>query len=134
MLNKVLKRDGHHGVQLTVVDDIIAGLKEGLGDAWNSSIILTLTEFGRTVEVNGSEGTEHGYGTAGLLAGGAITKSRVISKWPGLSKHEQFEKRDLMSTIDYRSVCAACIEKTLDLDHDLIARQGFLYSEITSGL
>ncbi len=119
------EEDGHHGVQLTVVDDIIAGLKEGLGDAWNSSIILTLTEFGRTVEVNGSEGTEHGYGTAGLLAGGAITKSRVISKWPGLSKHEQFEKRDLMSTIDYRSVCAACIEKTLDLDHDLIADKVF---------
>jgi uncharacterized protein (DUF1501 family) len=119
------EEDGHHGVQLTVVDDIIAGLKEGLGDAWNTSIILTLTEFGRTVEVNGSNGTEHGYGSAGLLAGGAITKSRVISQWPGLSKFEQFDKRDLMATIDYRSVCAACIEKALGLDHDLIASKVF---------
>ena len=119
------EEDGHHGVQLTVVDDIIAGLKEGLGDAWNTSIILTLTEFGRTVAVNGSNGTEHGYGSAGLLAGGAITKSRVISQWPGLSKFEQFDKRDLMATIDYRSVCAACIEKALGLDHDLIASKVF---------
>ena len=119
------EEDGHHGVQLTVVDDIIAGLKEGLGDAWNTSIVLTLTEFGRTVEVNGSNGTEHGYGSAGLLAGGAITKSRVISQWPGLSKFEQFDKRDLMATIDYRSVCAACIEKALGLDHDLIASNVF---------
>jgi uncharacterized protein (DUF1501 family) len=119
------EEDGHHGVQLTVVDDIFAGLKEGLGDAWNTSIILTLTEFGRTVEVNGSNGTEHGYGSAGLLAGGAITKSRVISQWPGLSKFEQFDKRDLMATIDYRSVCAACIEKALGLDHDLIASKVF---------
>jgi len=119
------EEDGHHGVQLTIVDDIIAGLKEGLGDAWNTSIILTLTEFGRTVEVNGSNGTEHGYGSAGLLAGGAITKSRVISQWPGLSKFEQFDKRDLMATIDYRSVCAACIEKALGLDHDLIASKVF---------
>jgi len=116
---------GRHGKQLTLIDDIIAGYKEGLGDAWDRSIILTLTEFGRTVLENGTKGTEHGYGTAGLLAGGAITKSRVISNWPGLAKNEQFEQRDLMSTIDYRSVCAACIENALGLDHDLIAEKVF---------
>ncbi|MDC1220836.1 hypothetical protein N8002_02095, partial [Candidatus Thioglobus sp.] len=48
-----------------------------------------------------------------------------ISDWPGLSKKEQFEQRDLMSTIDYRSVCAACIENALGLDHDLIAEKVF---------
>ena len=117
--------NGKHGTQLSLVDDIIAGYKEGLGDAWDRSIILTLTEFGRTVLENGTWGTDHGYGSAGLLAGGAITKSNVISQWPGLAKNEQFEKRDLMSTIDYRSVCAACIEKTLGLDHDLIADKVF---------
>ena len=117
--------NGKHGTQLSLVDDIIAGYKEGLGDAWDKSIILTLTEFGRTVLENGTWGTDHGYGSAGLLAGGAITKSNVISQWPGLAKNEQFEKRDLMSTIDYRSVCAACIEKTLGLDHDLIADKVF---------
>ena len=116
---------GRHGKQLTLIDDIIAGYKEGLGDAWDRSIILTLTEFGRTVLENGTQGTEHGYGTAALLAGGAITKSRVISNWPGLAKNEQFEQRDLMSTIDYRSVCAACIENALGLDHDLIADKVF---------
>jgi len=116
---------GRHGKQLTLIDDIIAGYKEGLGDAWDRSIILTLTEFGRTVLENGTQGTEHGYGTAGLLAGGAITKSRVVSNWPGLAKNEQFEQRDLMSTIDYRSVCAACIENALGLDHDLIADKVF---------
>jgi uncharacterized protein (DUF1501 family) len=116
---------GNHGTQLTLIDDIIAGYREGLGDAWDRSIILTLTEFGRTVRVNGTHGTDHGYGSAGLLAGGAITKSRVISEWPGLAENEQFEKRDLMSTIDYRSVCAACIENALGLDHDIIADKIF---------
>ena len=123
--NQGADENGNHGTQLTLIDDIIAGYKEGLGDAWNRSIILTLTEFGRTVLENGTGGTEHGYGSAGLLAGGAITKSRIISQWPGLAKNEQFEKRDLMSTIDYRSVCAACIEKSLGLDHDLIASKVF---------
>ena len=123
--NQGVDENGNHGTQLTLIDDIIAGYKEGLGETWDRSIILTLTEFGRTVLENGTGGTEHGYGSAGLLAGGAITKSRVISQWPGLAKNEQFEKRDLMSTIDYRSVCAACIEKSLGLDHDLIASKIF---------
>jgi len=123
--NQGAEENGHHGTQLAIVDDIIAGYKDGLGDAWDRSIILTLTEFGRTVSENGTRGSDHGYGSAGLLAGGAITKSNIISQWPGLSKSEQFEQRDVMSTIDYRSVCAACIEKALGLDHDLIADKVF---------
>ena len=123
--NQGAEENGQHGTQLAIIDDIIAGYKDGLGDAWDQSIILTLTEFGRTVSENGTRGSDHGYGSAGLLAGGAITKSNIISQWPGLSKSEQFEQRDLMSTIDYRSVCAACIEKSLGLDHDLTAEKVF---------
>ena len=123
--NQGAEENGQHGTQLAIIDDIIAGYKDGLGDAWDQSIILTLTEFGRTVSENGTRGSDHGYGSAGLLAGGAITKSNIISQWPGLSKSEQFEQRDLMSTIDYRSICAACIEKALGLDHDLIADKVF---------
>ena len=118
-------RNGNHAKRLEIVDDVIAAYRKGLGDAWDRSIILTLTEFGRTVAVNGTRGTEHGYGSAGFLAGGTISKSRVVSEWPGLSKNEQFESRDLMATIDYRSVCAACIERSLGLDHDRIASEIF---------
>tara|TARA_B110000503_G_scaffold56580_1_gene90649 strand:- start:158 stop:1315 length:1158 start_codon:yes stop_codon:yes gene_type:complete len=116
---------GRLAKQLGVVDDVIAGYRRGLGKAWDDAIILTLTEFGRTVAVNGTLGTDHGYGSVGLLAGGTLPSSRVIANWPGLSKKDQFEKRDLMATIDYRSVCAACLEKSLGLDHDLIASQVF---------
>ncbi|MDP6104531.1 MAG: DUF1501 domain-containing protein [Gammaproteobacteria bacterium] len=117
---------GKHADLLGIIDDVIAGYREGLGSAWDRSIILTMTEFGRTVAVNGTTGTEHGYGTAGILAGGTIQKSRIITQWPGLSKNDQFERRDLMATIDYWSVCAACIEKALGLDHELIAKKVFL--------
>ena len=114
-----------NAADLAIIDGVIAAYKRGLGSKWDNSIILTLTEFGRTVAVNGTRGTDHGYGSAGIIAGGAISKSRVISDWPGLAKSDQFEQRDLMSTIDYRSVCAACIEKSLGLDHDLIASKVF---------
>ena len=118
------------GVELAKVDNVIAAYRRGLGSAWDRSIIMTITEFGRTVAMNGTWGTDHGYGTVGLLAGGAIKKSRVIAKWPGLAKNEQYEQRDLMATIDYRSVCAACIEKSLGLDHDVIASQVFFDSKL----
>lgn len=123
--NQGANETGYHGKQMALIDDIIAGYREGLGDAWDRSIILTLTEFGRTVRINGTGGTDHGYGSAGLLAGGLISNSRVISEWPGLAEGDQFDNRDLMSTIDYRSVCAACIENALGLDHDIIADKVF---------
>lgn len=121
---------GHLARQLGVVDDVIAGYRKGLGEAWEDSIILTITEFGRTVSVNGTGGTDHGYGSVGLLAGGGLKAGGVLTDWPGLSKKDQFERRDLMSTLDYRSVCAACIEQAFGLDHDVIASQVFFTPDL----
>jgi uncharacterized protein (DUF1501 family) len=117
--------DGQHSRQLSELDDIFLGLKAGLQDAWDNTVILTLTEFGRTVKVNGTEGTDHGYGSAGLLAGGLLKKGQVLAQWPGLRTKDLFEKRDLQATIDYRSVCAACIEQAYGIGHDEIAERVF---------
>jgi uncharacterized protein (DUF1501 family) len=110
---------------LTTVDDVFRAYKIGLGDAWENSIVLTLTEFGRTVKENGSDGTDHGYGTAGLLAGGLLKKATVMANWPGLSDKELFEGRDLMATLDYRAVAAAAIEAAFGIPHDQVAEQVF---------
>jgi uncharacterized protein (DUF1501 family) len=59
------------------------------------------------------------------LAGGLIKQSSVVANWPGLSNKALFEKRDLYATIDYRSVCAACIEAAFGLDHGLIIDKVF---------
>lgn len=123
---------GRLAKQLGVVDDVLDGFYQGLGEAWQDTIILTLTEFGRTVAVNGTLGTDHGYGSVGLLAGGALPSSRVVADWPGLSRRDQFEQRDLMATIDYRSVCAACLERSLGLQHDVIAEQIFSQADLPS--
>ena len=116
---------GTHYEQLAEVDDIMIALKSSLGAQFKDTVILTLTEFGRTVKMNGSTGTDHGYGSAGLLAGGLLKGGKVITQWPGLGKRDRFEERDLQSTIDYRAVCAACIEAAFGLDHDLIADKIF---------
>ena len=116
---------GHHPELFTLIDNAFENLRNNLKEQWANTIVLTMTEFGRTVKENGSAGTDHGYGSVGLLAGGLIKRSSVIANWPGLSTSELYEKRDLYATIDYRSVCAACIEAAFGLDHDLIAEEIF---------
>ena len=107
------------------VDQTIAKLKDELKEQWSNTIIVTMTEFGRTVKENGSAGTDHGYGSVGLLAGGLINRSSVIANWPGLANRELYEGRDLYATIDYRSVCAACVEAAFGLDHSVISETVF---------
>tara|TARA_Y100000739_G_C20606682_1_gene465990 strand:+ start:806 stop:1945 length:1140 start_codon:yes stop_codon:yes gene_type:complete len=122
---------GNHPELFSLVDKTFATLKNELREQWTNTVVLTMTEFGRTVKENGSAGTDHGYGSVGLLAGGLIRKSSVIANWPGLSNGDLYERRDLYATIDYRSVCAACIEAAFNLDHSLISETIFRDKKIS---
>jgi len=84
--------------QLTTLDDGLAVLKESLGKHWDNTAIVIATEFGRTAKENGTKGTDHGTGSALLLAGGAIKGGRVLGQWPGLAPQQLFEQRDLNPT------------------------------------
>ena len=90
--------------RLAGVDAAFAALNENLGDAWADTIVVAVTEFGRTVRVNGTHGTDHGTGTVALLAGGALAGGRVIADWPGLKNEKLYEGRDLAPTADLRGV------------------------------
>ena len=117
--------DGLHPKLLSILDNVFLNLKKGLRGAWDRSIVLTATEFGRTVKENGSAGTDHGFGSVGLLAGGLLKRSKIVANWPGLTSSDLFEGRDLYSTMDYRTVCAACIEAAFGLNHDVISEKVF---------
>ena len=66
------------------LDGAFAEFEQGLGARWRNTVVVVVTEFGRTARINGTEGTDHGTGTVALLAGGAIEGGRVIADWPGL--------------------------------------------------
>ena len=102
--------------KLIKIDEIIENLKTHLKQEYKNTLILTVTEFGRTIKQNGGLGTEHGYGTAIFMAGGLLKKSQVYTDWPGLKKKELFQGRDLNSTIDARSVYASAMSTVFDLD------------------
>ena len=68
--------------------------------------LLTMTEFGRTVAVNGAVGTDHGHGTAMMVMGDGVAGGRVVADWPGLSSRNLYQGRDLEVTTDFRNLFA----------------------------
>ena len=117
--------DGTHTKCLVEMDEIIKTLKVYLEDTYKETLILTVTEFGRTIAQNGGNGTEHGYGTAIFMAGGLLKKSQVYTDWPGLKSKELYQGRDLNATTDARSVYASAMSTVFDLDFKRIQKEVF---------
>jgi uncharacterized protein (DUF1501 family) len=97
--------------------DTILILQAGLGPTiWQKTAIVAMTEFGRTVRMNGTGGTDHGTGGALVLAGGAIRGGRVYGDWPGLAEVDLLDRRDLMPTSDVRASAAWLMRGVTGLD------------------
>ena len=123
--------DGEHGEQLNNYDRVLSVLKDNLGDAYDNTLIMTLTEFGRKVEQNGGYGTEHGYGTAILMAGGLVKKAEIHADWPGLRSKDMFEGQDLNATVDARSIYCAAMAACFDVDFKYMKKQAFWDEDLT---
>lgn len=104
---------GRLAARLRHLDESLRTLKSALGPAWQDTMVLLVTEFGRTVAVNGTRGTDHGTATVALLVGGAVRGGRVISDWPGLSSSALYEGRDLAPTLDLRAVLKGVLHEHL---------------------
>jgi uncharacterized protein (DUF1501 family) len=100
---------------LRTLDASLAALRESLGSAWKHSVVLVATEFGREVAANGTMGSDHGSGGAAFVLGGAVAGGRVVTDWPGLSKSQRFEGRDLRVTTDLRAVMKGVLADHLKL-------------------
>ncbi|ADZ71466.1 DUF1501 domain-containing protein [Polymorphum gilvum] len=110
--------------QLARLDAVLADLVESLAPVWDQTAILVMTEFGRTVRLNGS-GTDHGVGTVAILAGGAVDGGRVLADWPGLSDRALYEGRDLQPTLDVRALFKGLLHEHLGLGERTLAETVF---------
>jgi len=117
---------GDHAELLEDLDNILKNFKRDMGPLYDDTAIVTVTEFGRTAFENGTQGTDHGWGSSMILAGGLVNGKQVVSDWPGLSKRNLFEDRDLKMTIDARDIYAEVVKTVFDLEDDVISEHVFL--------
>jgi uncharacterized protein (DUF1501 family) len=88
----------------------LAAFATDLGSAMGDVTLVTLTEFGRRVEENGSGGTDHGFGQAVFLLGEGVRGGQVHGTWPGLAPNDLVDG-DLDATTDYRALLAEVLEE-----------------------
>jgi uncharacterized protein (DUF1501 family) len=82
----------------------IAAFWTDLGDLGEDTVLVTMSEFGRTARENGNRGTDHGHANVMFVVGGPVRGGRVYGQWPGLEQSQLYEGRDLALTTDFRSV------------------------------
>ena len=91
----------------------IAALYTDLGPRMDDVVILTMSEFGRTVRENGNRGTDHGHANAMFVVGNNVRGGKVYGQWPGLKTDQLYEGRDLNLTTDFRDVFAELAKRHL---------------------
>ena len=108
---------------LAQLDGALLALKTALGSAWANTVVLTMTEFGRTAYCNSGVdgGTDHGTAFALFLAGGAVSGGKIVATWPGLSPSQLFQGRDLAPTVDFRAVAATILQDHMGLSPSAMA-------------
>jgi uncharacterized protein (DUF1501 family) len=90
-------------------------LVTGLGPAFRDTLIIVMSEFGRTVHENGNGGTDHGHGNVMWALGGDVAGAKVHGAWPGLAADRLYQQRDLAVTSDFRALLGPAVTRHLHL-------------------
>ncbi|WP_299727476.1 DUF1501 domain-containing protein [uncultured Tateyamaria sp.] len=114
-----------------LADTLLTLEKRMAGGVWDKTAVVAMTEFGRTVRQNGTQGTDHGTGGLMVLAGGAVRGGRVYGQWPGLGEGDLYQDRDLMPTGDVRAHAAWIMRGLTGLDH--AALEGAVFPGLDMG-
>jgi uncharacterized protein (DUF1501 family) len=84
-----------------------------LGDLADDTVVVTMSEFGRTARENGNRGTDHGHANVMFVMGGPVKGGKVYGQWPGLDQSQLYEGRDLALTTDFRRVVGEAVASHL---------------------
>lgn len=96
--------NGQFATRLADLSRGLAAFPAALGAVWDKTVVVVVTEFGRTVRMNGTGGTDHGTGSVSFVMGGRVNGGKVYGQWPGLAEAKLYQNRDLMPTTDMRSI------------------------------
>ena len=91
----------------------LAAFCADMGDRMEDIVVVTMSEFGRTAQENGNNGTDHGHGDVMFVLGGSVAGGKVYGQWPGLEQEQLYEGRDLAVTTDFRAVLSELVSGQL---------------------
>jgi uncharacterized protein (DUF1501 family) len=91
----------------------LAAFWQDMGPLAEDTVVVTMSEFGRTARENGTRGTDHGHANVMFVMGGAVRGGKVYGRWPGLAAEQLYEQRDLALTTDFRQVLTEAVSTQL---------------------
>jgi len=100
-------------------------LRTNLAAHWRDTVVLVVSEFGRTAAENGSRGTDHGTGGIALALGGAVEGGRVLGRWPGLGRSDLLDGRDVRPTTAYESLFKGVLHGHLGIAEAVLEQRIF---------
>ncbi len=93
----------------------VSGFTEEVGAAWSNTVVVVISEFGRTFRENGDKGTDHGHGSVYWVMGGAVQGGRIAGEQVAVAQPTLNQNRDLPVLTDYRSMFAGLLAKMYGL-------------------
>ena len=117
--------DGYLAGHLRALDEGMQLLKKDMKATWKKTAVIIVSEFGRTAAVNGTRGTDHGTGSAAFVLGGAVKGGRVLADWPGLATKDLYQGRDLLPTLDMRSLFKTVLHRHLQVPEGALEKSVF---------
>jgi uncharacterized protein (DUF1501 family) len=103
--------DGVYHRMLTDVSDSLTAFANDLGPALGKTLVLVMSEFGRTARENGNNGSDHGHGGFMLALGGMVRGNKIYGEWKGLDASNLYEGRDMPVNTDFRLIFAEVLQR-----------------------
>lgn len=94
----------------------LAAYAQEMGTAWNNTVVVVVSEFGRTFRENGNRGTDHGHGSVFWVLGGSIRGKQVVGEQVAITQANLFQNRDMPVLNEYRAVLGGLLQRTFGLN------------------
>lgn len=113
---------GYLADRLAELGRALAGFSEEIGSGWNDTVVVVLSEFGRTFRENGNRGTDHGHGSVYWVLGGGLKGGRIAGPQVRVAEASLFQNRDYPVLTDYRALLAGLFARLYGLDRPSLRR------------
>jgi len=114
--------DGYLSNRIGELGRGLVALQTALGPAWNSTVVIVVSEFGRTFRENGDRGTDHGHGSVYWVLGGGVKGGRIAGPQVAVTQANLFQDRDWPVLTDYRSLIGGVLRRSYGLSQAQLAQ------------